>query len=109
MRVPSAAIAAVLALFGVHAKTVKSTFSVSIATPSAGASLQGSVPWRATVANGTASQVTFWIDGQQRWTDRTAPYEFGTSGALDTRTLADGTHTLTVTAVNRKGRSATAS
>jgi hypothetical protein len=106
MRVPSAAIAAVLALFGVHAKT---TFSVSIATPSAGATLQGSVAWRATVANGTASQVTFWIDGQQRWTDKTAPYEFGTNGTLDTRTLADGNHTLAVKAVNRKGRSATAS
>lgn len=57
-----------------------------------GATLSGSVPW--TADNGPCD---FSIDGQAMWHENTAPYVYGGDGnTLDTKTLADGTHTFKV-------------
>src|SRR5262249_25927692 len=52
----------------------------------------------------------FALDGQVRWTERSAPYQFNGDpyGALDTKTLSDGVHVLAATAYTSDGRSGTA-
>jgi hypothetical protein len=60
-----------------------------------GAVLCGSVLWTAEVSGPAPVGVFFRIDGIRRWTDSTAPYQYGASGLLDTTTLANGAHVLT--------------
>jgi Big-like domain-containing protein/polysaccharide lyase-like protein len=82
--------------------------AVATSTPAAGATLAGSLVWEAKVTSGTASQVDFLIDGVQKWTERYTPYRFnGDPGSLDTGTLANGSHKLTVRASDSSGKTAT--
>ena len=75
-----------------------------------GARLAGSVVWTAssTVA---LTKVEFLIDGAVRWTEASAPYQYGgdPNGRLDTTTLSAGAHTLAVKAYATNGKNATAS
>lgn len=62
-----------------------------------GATLKGSLPWTATVQNGTPASVTFLIDGVIKHTENVSPYEYGgDGGSLDTTTLSEGAHVLRV-------------
>lgn len=68
-----------------------------------GATISGSLVWEAT-ATATPSSVEFFIDGVSRTTEYTAPYRFnGDDGVLDTKTLANGLHTLKITASYASG------
>jgi hypothetical protein len=86
-----------------------SNFVVVISSPAANATVSGGVVWEAKVTRGTASQVNFLIDGAQKWTEKIAPYRFnGDSGTLNSATLSNGSHKLTVRALDSTGRTATA-
>jgi hypothetical protein len=83
-----------------------------VVTPSIanGATLTGSLTWTATPSGTTVSSVDFLIDGTVKWTENISPYEFnGDGGKLDTTTLSNGAHTLSVEAHAADGRTATAS
>ena len=70
-----------------------------------GSTLSGSLTWTATPKGASVQKVEFLIDGALRWTEYSAPYQFnGDTGALDTTTLSDGTHTLAVVAYAVNGR-----
>jgi hypothetical protein len=80
-----------------------SSLSIRIATPSDGQTISGHVSWEADLS-GTADRVEFAIDGKVLWTEYYAPYVFNGDGStLDTSTLSDGSHKLTVTAYPDKG------
>src|SRR6185369_15300721 len=72
--------------------------------------LSGTLSWTASVNNGTASSVEFWIDGSNPWTEFIAPYQFNgdPEGRLVTTTLSNGGHVLTVIARTSSGGSASA-
>jgi hypothetical protein len=75
-----------------------------------GATLTGSLTWTATPSGTTVSTVDFLIDGTLKWTEKTSPYVFNGDGQqLDTTTLSNGAHTLSVEAHAAEGRTATAS
>ncbi|MGE5156427.1 MAG: hypothetical protein ACM3JP_02900, partial [Betaproteobacteria bacterium] len=65
-----------------------------------GAALTGTLTWTASVTVGSASSVAFYVDGSLRWTELVAPYQYNgdPSGILDTRTMTNGTHYLSITA-----------
>ncbi|HET7571290.1 MAG TPA: Ig-like domain-containing protein [Gaiellaceae bacterium] len=72
-----------------------------------GQTVQGFVPWRASVASGGARKVEFLIDGRLRWTETKAPFVFGGDGsAWDTTRETNGPHVLTLRVVTTKGRTA---
>jgi Hypothetical glycosyl hydrolase family 15/Bacterial Ig domain len=72
-----------------------------------GATLTRPVPWEATVSGGSVSRVEFWIDGNRRWTERTAPYRFDKDdGVLDPGTMSAGSHTLALKAYATDSRTA---
>ncbi len=71
---------------------------ISITAPGNGQVLSGAVIWQAAVSGPAPSRVTFSVDGVVKWTQTAAPYAYGGSGRLDTATLADGRHSLKVTA-----------
>ena len=75
-----------------------------------GATLTGPAKWTATPSGTTVSSVDFLIDGTVKWTENISPYQFNgdPSGTLDTTTLSDGAHTLSVKAHATDGRTATA-
>jgi chitodextrinase len=89
------------------------TRSVSQNIPG-GSTLFGSFTWTATPSflSGTSGNpsVKFLIDGVEKWTENTSPYQFNgdPSGVLDTKTLANGPHTFKVTAAWTDGTSASA-
>ena len=75
-----------------------------------GATLTGSLTWTATPSGTTVSSVDFLIDGTVKWTENISPYVFNGDGQqLDTTTLSNGAHTLSVEAHAADGRTATAS
>jgi hypothetical protein len=75
-----------------------------------GATLTGSLTWTATPSGATVSTVDFLIDGTVNWTERISPYVFNGDGQqLDTTTLSNGAHTLSVEAHAADGSTATAS
>ena len=75
-----------------------------------GQTLSGLVGWGAIPTGRSATRVEFSIDGRMLWTERYPPYEYGGDGnKLDSRTLADGTHVLSVKAFSSDGSTATAS
>lgn len=71
----------------------------------ASARLTGSVEWVGTPSDGGTARLEFLVDGSLRWTELDAPYQFnGTPGGrLDTRSLANGAHSLEVRAVGAEG------
>jgi hypothetical protein len=71
------------------------TPTVTIASPTAGATVSGNVSFTATVANGTPTRVDFTIDGGGTFSESQSPYVYnGDGNTLDTTTLTNGTHTL---------------
>jgi hypothetical protein len=75
-----------------------------------GQTLSGQVSWTASPAGKTVERVEFYVDGRLAWTERYAPYVYaGDGNTLDTRTLADGSHTLSVRAYATDGTTASAS
>ncbi len=88
-------------------KFTVSTQLGTVASSAAKATLSGAVVWTATT-NTDAVKVVFSIDGEATWTELIAPYRFNgdQDGMLDTTTLADGRHTLTVQAYAADGRTA---
>ena len=66
--------------------------------------------WTATPAGKAVSRVDFKVDGSAKWTETGAPWVFNGDGrTLNTATLANGSHTLAVTAYATDGTSATTS
>ncbi len=72
------------------------------------ASLSGQVDWTATPSGAQVAKVVFSIDGNEKWTELTDPYQYNGDGKLDTTTLANGTHTFGVKAYSTDGRTASA-
>jgi hypothetical protein len=74
-----------------------------------GARLSGLVVWTASTTGATVTKVEFLIDGSVRWTDTSAPYQYGgdPSGTLDTTRLANGAHTFAVKAYGANRRTST--
>jgi hypothetical protein len=84
--------------------------TVSISAPAPGSTVSGSIPFTATVANGTPTQVTFTIDGGASFTEYSAPYVYNGDGkTLDTTTLSNATHTLAARASFSDGSSVSSS
>lgn len=73
-----------------------------------GATLSGTAVWDAQPSS-AVSEVHFLIDGVKTWVERATPYQYNGAGVLDTTTLANGSHTLTVTAIAADGTAASAS
>lgn len=76
---------------------------VSISSPSNGATVSGTFPVSGTVVLGTGatlSQVVMSVDGAQKATGTTTPFSFN----LDTTTLTNAGHTITVTATDNGAR-----
>ena len=80
---------------------------ISTTAPTNGQTISGAVPWMVAVSGGTATKVDFSVDGVIKWTDVMSPYAFGPAGALDTTTLANGSHTLRATATGAAGTTST--
>ncbi len=79
---------------------------VAIGSPADGATVRGKVRLTATASSSAGiARVEFRVDGVLRATDRTAPYAFGDTGYWTTTRIADGAHTVAVTAVDKSGRS----
>ncbi|MGD9570366.1 MAG: Ig-like domain-containing protein [Thermoleophilia bacterium] len=81
------------------------TAGVFSASPKSGSTVSGAIVWEAGAKKPSAiSRVDFLVDGKLRWTDRYAPFTYGGDGGrLDTRDLANGNHTLKVTAHETNG------
>jgi hypothetical protein len=79
-------------------RSTASKLAVVTTSPGNGQTLAGTVIWQAAVTGPTPSRITFAIDGVVRWTQSAAPYSFGGTGKLDTRSLLNGSHSLKVTA-----------
>jgi hypothetical protein len=72
--------------------------------------VSGSIPFTATVANGTPTQVSFTIDGGSPFTEFQAPYVYnGDGNTLDTTTLSNAVHTLAARATFSDGSSVSTS
>ena len=79
---------------------------VSFVSPSAGASVSGTVTVSASASDDVrVEKVDLWIDGRLHAIDTTAPYAF----AWDTRTAAAGSHALELRAYDIDGKRATSS
>ena len=66
-----------------------------------GSTLSGSITWTASpTPSGGVSSIHFFIDGVDKWTEKSSPYQFNgaPNGQLDTTTLSNGSHTFRVTA-----------
>jgi hypothetical protein len=84
--------------------------TVSVTAPASGATVSGSIPFAASVANGTASKVELTVDGGSLYTDSAAPYSYnGDSGTLDTTKLPNGNHTFNAKAYLSDGTTVTGS
>jgi poly(hydroxyalkanoate) depolymerase family esterase len=78
--------------------------SVAITAPAAGATLTGTVTVTATATDNVGvTRVDVLVDGALAGSDATAPFAI----AIDTRTLANGAHTLTARAVDAASNTAT--
>jgi hypothetical protein len=77
--------------------------TISITSPTGGATVFGTVPINATASDDTGvASVAFFVDGTQVGaTDTVSPY----SVSWDTRTVSDGSHTLTAIARDAAGNS----
>jgi Glycosyl hydrolase family 26/Bacterial Ig domain len=93
------------------APTGTSRLALTTVTPTNGSTVSGSITWQVNVTGGVPSRVDFAIDGTVKWSESISPYLYnGTTGGVDTTTLADGTHTLSATAYpTGKGRPAKSS
>ena len=79
--------------------------TVAITTPTQGANVSGSVSLLATASDNVGvARVEFFVDGVQVGNVSAGPY----TSMLDTRSLANGAHTITAVAYDAAGNSATA-
>jgi hypothetical protein len=77
---------------------------VAVTAPSAGATVSGTVPWRASAFDPSGvTKVEFWVGDALKQTDTTAPYE----GAWDTTVELFGAQSIRVRAFDGLGNSAT--
>jgi hypothetical protein len=85
-------------------------FTVANTGVADGQSVSGRVYWSATASGATVSKVEFLVDGQLRWTEWAAPYDFKTTGVAgwDTTKETNGAHTLTAKAYATDGRTVSA-
>jgi hypothetical protein len=83
--------------------------SVLTLSPANGSTLSGLVDWRAETVDAVPTKVSFAVDGTVLSTVTAPPYAYEGTGSLDTTTLANGSHTLTVTAYAKRGVSAASS
>jgi N-acetyl-anhydromuramyl-L-alanine amidase AmpD len=80
---------------------------VDTTTFASGQTVTGIVPWTVRTKGGTAARrVEFAIDGRVVWTDQRKPFAFAGGRGLNTTSLANGVHVLTVRA-SGSGRVAT--
>jgi hypothetical protein len=77
------------------------TLKVKTTTIDPGQTLVGIVPWRVRTSGGRAARVEFLVDGRPVWSDARRPFAFGGGRGLNTTSLANGTHVLTVRALGR--------
>jgi hypothetical protein len=71
--------------------------NVTITSPANGATVSGTVPVNVTASDNLGVQkVRFWVDGQYKGFDATAPYWY----PVVTTALSNGTHTIRVQAVD---------
>ncbi len=82
------------------------TLKVTSTTIEPGETLAGIVPWRVRTTGGKAARVEFLVDGRAVWSDARRPFAFGGGRGLNTTSLSNGTHVLTVRAVGRGDRAA---
>jgi N-acetylmuramoyl-L-alanine amidase-like protein/Big-like domain-containing protein len=80
------------------------TLKVNTTTIEPGATLRGIVPWHVRTGGGRAARVEFLVDGRPVWSDARRPFAFGGGRGLNTTTLSNGTHVLTVRAAGKGGR-----
>ena len=106
---PALAFALVAVLTVASSAGASSTaISVATVTPSPGATVKGRIRWEARVTGGEPDKVEFLVDGRLGWMERNPPFAFGgNAGTLDTRTVQDGKHVLTVRAFASDGTTAT--
>jgi subtilisin family serine protease len=79
--------------------------TLSITSPADGATVSGAVTVQASAADNVAvASVSFSVDGTSLGTDSNAPY----AATWDTRSLTNGAHTLTSTATDTSGNTASA-
>jgi hypothetical protein len=92
----------------VRTASAKPAVRTAVTAPADGATVAGRVPFTAAASSAAGiARVEFRIDGVLRWTDKAAPWSFnGSGGTWNTAALADGVHTISATAFDRKGRSA---
>jgi len=87
----------------------RATLSTVTVSPANGSTLSGTVDWRAEVLGAVPTKVAFAVDGTVLSTVTAPPYAYQGTGSLDTTKLANGGHTLTVTAYAKRGVSAASS
>ncbi|MEA2435261.1 MAG: hypothetical protein QOG54_2718 [Actinomycetota bacterium] len=82
--------------------------TISLGSPSAGASITGTQTVTATVTDdGPNPEVTFYVDGLKFGSDTTAPYEASLNTLNQQLPVYDGTHVLTAKVVDATRQSAT--
>jgi subtilisin family serine protease len=88
-------------LFPASGSTDVTVPGVSITSPGTGSTLKSSVGVAASASDnsGMVEEVEFFVDGALKATDKAAPFAF----TWDTRTVGDGTHTLTAKAYDPTG------
>jgi hypothetical protein len=79
-------------------RTSSSKTAIAIASPGSGQTISGVINWQASVSGPTPSRLSFEIDGAVAWVQKSSPYAYRGDGRLDTNTLSNGRHQLTVTA-----------
>ncbi len=78
--------------------------TVSVTSPTAGATLSGTISLSANAADATGvAKVEFYVDGALKATDTTSPY----TASLDTKTLTNASHNFTAKAFDAANNSAT--
>jgi endo-1,3-1,4-beta-glycanase ExoK len=107
-----------MTLFGETTATPISPPTVSINTPESNATVSGSIPVQATAgatSPNTVTKVEFYIDGALKATEAIAPYCMAGDGnastcyGWDSKTLENGSHTLTAYAYDSAGNKSSAS
>ncbi|HEY6962651.1 MAG TPA: N-acetylmuramoyl-L-alanine amidase [Gaiellaceae bacterium] len=96
--------------WGYYLKLVKkfafpNTIEVSTTSLEQGETVRGIVPWHISLKGGAASKVDFLVDGKELWSDSIAPFGFAGGRGLNTTTLSNGPHVLTVRATGKDGSS----
>jgi hypothetical protein len=87
---------------GHRAVASRAGVTVRIQSPAAEATVSGTIAWTAAVSGATATRVDFAVDGRSQASDSADPYAYGSG--LDTTTLSDGRHTLSVTAYSKRAK-----